>query len=150
MTVSSDGLSPEREGQLMVELLHERGGIDPDRVDSVTDLAALGLVNAAWRNTCIENWHAEGRMHDGDMLRINSHASWRVRQIMRRWSRETGLMAGACTSVLDNVPAEDVWQLAIRVYRWLVNPRRTLPTGATLAQLARDACRSTRKTPIGH
>ena len=51
-------------------------------------LTAIGLVNGAWRNTCVENWHAEGRMDDGDMLRVNSHTTWRVRQLMRRWMRE--------------------------------------------------------------
>ena len=32
-------------------------------------------------------------MHDGDMLRVNSHTTWRVRQLMRRRMRETGLGA---------------------------------------------------------
>jgi hypothetical protein len=57
-------LTPEREEQLTADLLRERVGIDPDKAGPVLDLAAIGLVNGAWRNTCVENWHAEGRLHD--------------------------------------------------------------------------------------
>jgi hypothetical protein len=28
----------------------------------VIDLAALGLINSAWRNTRVEDWNAEARM----------------------------------------------------------------------------------------
>jgi len=44
------------------EMLRERAGIDPSKLSPVIDLAALGLINSAWRNTCVEDWHAEGRM----------------------------------------------------------------------------------------
>src|SRR5215472_7439314 len=44
----------------------------------VLDLAAIGLVNGAWRNTCVGTWHVQGRMRDGDMLRVNSHTTWQV------------------------------------------------------------------------
>jgi hypothetical protein len=94
--------------------------------------------NSAWRNTCVEDWHAEGRIHDGDMMRINSHMTWRTRQILRRWMTDTGLAADGSLSALDGVPAEDVEWLAIRVFRWLVNPGRKLATGTTLASLAGD------------
>ena len=136
--MGTDELNPEREEQLIGEMLLERGGIDPGRLGPVIDLAALGLVNSAWRNTCVEDWHAEARMHDGDMMRINSHMTWRARQILHRWMTDTGLAADAPLSALDNVPAGDVEWLAIRVFRWLVNPGRKLATGATLAELAGD------------
>src|SRR5260370_13748406 len=116
-------------------MLRERADIDPSRLGPVIDLAALGLVNSAWRNTCVEDWHAEGRMHDGDMMRVNSHMTWRARQILRRWMTEAGLAADGPLSALDDVAAEDVEWLAIRVFRWLVNPRRRLITGVTLAAL---------------
>jgi len=104
----------------------------------VLDLAAIGLVNGAWRNTCVEGWHVEGRMRDGDMLRVNSHTTWRVRQLVRRWMREIGLEAADPTSALEGTAADDVWWLVRRLYQWLVNPSRELPTGVTLAQLAGD------------
>jgi len=136
--MSTDELNPEPEEQLIGEMLRERGGIDPCRLGPVADLAALGLVNSAWRNTCVEDWHAEGRVHDGDMMRINSHMTWRGRQILRRWMTDTGLVADGPLSAIDGVPAEEVDWLAIRLFRWLVNPARKLATGATLAELAGD------------
>jgi hypothetical protein len=72
------------------------------------------------------------------MLRVNSHTTWRVRQLMRRWMRETGLDAEAPASELDGIETDDVWWLAGRLYRWLTSPARKLPTGVTLAQLAGD------------
>ena len=136
--MAAGDLTPEREEQLTADLLRERVGIDPDKVGPVVDLAAIGLVNGAWRNTCVENWHAEGRLHDGDMLRANSHATWRVRQFMRRWMREAGLDADASASAFDRITAEDAWELARRLFVWLTSPVRKLPTGVTLAGLAGD------------
>lgn len=136
--MADDDLTPEEEEQLTDELLRDRAGIDPGKVGPLVDLASIGLVNGAWRNTCVENWHAEGRLHDGDMLRVNSHTTWRVRQLLRRWMRETGLNAETPSPELDAITAEDVWRLTGRLYQWLTNPARKLPTGITLAQLAGD------------
>jgi hypothetical protein len=136
--MTSRDLPPEREEQLITELLRERGGIDPGALGPVLDLAAIGLVNWAWRNTCVENWQAEGRMRDGDMLRVNSHATWRVRQLVRRWMRETGLEAADPAQALEGITVDEVWWLAGRLYQWLASPARKMPTGVTLAQLAGD------------
>ena len=54
-------MTPEREEQLTADLLRERAGIDPGNAGQLADLAAIGLVNGAWRNTCVENWHAQRR-----------------------------------------------------------------------------------------
>ena len=91
----TDELSPEREERLIIEMLRERGAIDPGRLGPVIDLAALGLVNSAWRNTCVEGWHAEGRLHDGDMMRVSSHMTCRYleRNQMRR-GRDRNSQAG--------------------------------------------------------
>ena len=45
-------MTPEREEQLTADLLRERAGIDPGNAGQLADLAAIGLVNGAWRNTC--------------------------------------------------------------------------------------------------
>lgn len=58
--MSTGDLTPEREEQLICQLLRDKGGIDPDVAAPVIDLAAIGLVNSAWRNTCVEDWHAGG------------------------------------------------------------------------------------------
>ena len=99
--MTSGDLPPEREEHLMTELLRDRAGIDPGTLGPVLDLAAIGLVNGTWRNTCVESWHVEGRMRDGDMLRVNSHTTWLARQLVRRWMRELGLEAADPTSALE-------------------------------------------------
>ncbi|ORT92481.1 hypothetical protein UK99_21905, partial [Frankia casuarinae] len=73
---------------------------------------------------------------DGDMLRINAHASWRVREIIRRWRRELGLDPNRPLSTWEILDVEDVNWLAVRIWRWLVNPSRRLVAGSTLAKLA--------------
>jgi hypothetical protein len=48
----ADGdLTREDEERLTVDLLRDCVGIDPGKVGPVVDLAAIGLVNGAWRNT---------------------------------------------------------------------------------------------------
>ena len=133
---AAGGLTPEREGQLTADLLRERVGIDPRKAGPVAGLAALGLVNGAWRNTCVESWHAEGRLEDGDMLRATSHATWRARQLIRRWMGDAGPDAGTPASAFDSIRADEVWRLAARLYAWLASPARKLPSGVTLARLA--------------
>ncbi|MGO9078607.1 MAG: hypothetical protein ACLQDY_06140 [Streptosporangiaceae bacterium] len=129
-------LSPEREDELVQQVLRDQVGIDPHQLRPILELAALGLVSSAWRNTSVENWHAAGRLHDGDMLRINSHASWRVRQLLSRWRTEMGLGPDALAESLDEIDSEDFRWLAGRIYQWVVNPHRRLPTGATLRDVA--------------
>jgi hypothetical protein len=135
---ANDELTTEEEGRLIMELLRNRGGIDPGTVGPVLDLAALGLVNGAWRNTCVENWHADGRLSDGDMLRVSSHTTWRARRIVRRWRGEMGMSAATPLSALDTVSEDHVEWLASRLYQWLVNPVRELPVGRTLTHLAAE------------
>jgi hypothetical protein len=78
-------LCPERQDEIITQFLHDQVGVDPQSLRPVLRLAALGIVNLAWRNTCVEGWHAEGRLSDGDMLRVNSHMSWRLDQLLWRW-----------------------------------------------------------------
>lgn len=131
-------LSPERQMELIDQMLRDYGRIDPDDLGAVMGLLALGVVNSAWRNTCVEDWHAEGRLHDGDMLRINSHSTWRVGQRVTGWLTETGLSGDSSSEALERVSFDDAERLAVRLYGWLTNPRRKLPTGQTLKGLAGD------------
>lgn len=129
-------LNPEREDELLNQVLAGQVGVDPDQLRAILELAALGLVNVAWRNTAVENWHAAGRIHDGDMLRINSHSSWRVRQILSRWRSQMGIPADALTGSLDSIDFGDFRWLAGRIYQWIVSPHRRLPTGVLLGDVA--------------
>jgi len=136
--MAAGDLIPGRVAEAAADLLRKQVGIDPGQVGPLIDLASIGMVNLAWRNTCIESWHVKGRLSDGDMLRVNSHTTWRVRQLLRRWLRENGMDAASPASALDDVTADGAWKLASRVFGWLVNSSRVLPTGVTLAQLAGD------------
>jgi hypothetical protein len=131
--------TPEQEAEYTDQALREAVGIDPDQARPVVDLAALGLVNGVWRNSPVEDWHAgDGPLSDADMMRINSHTTWRVRQRMRRWLAETGLAANGPASDLDKLSNDDVLVLGRGLFHWFVDPRRKLPTGLTLAQVADD------------
>ena len=46
-------------------------------------------------------------MRDGDMLRVNSHTTWRLRQLVRRWSKEIGLEAADPTSALEGIAVDE-------------------------------------------
>ncbi|MFI6694580.1 hypothetical protein ACIBLA_23025 [Streptomyces sp. NPDC050433] len=83
-----DGLSPgarrmieEAQAMMTEELLEEtlrtKANVDPDNLATLLDLVAIGITNSTWRNSCVENWHAEGRLSDGEMMRINSHTTFR-------------------------------------------------------------------------
>jgi hypothetical protein len=137
--VSAVQISPRREEALLEAVLRHQVGIDPSQLGPVLDVAAVGIVNSGWRNSPVEGWHAGGKpLSDGDMLRVNAHTTWRVREIMRRWRTEAGLTARSPMAGLDGLDTDDVDRLAVRIFRWLVNPSRRLPTGVTLADLAGD------------
>src|SRR5262245_9137510 len=89
-----DEMSPQREEALVEAVLRDQVGIDPSQLGPVLDLAAVGIVNSGWRNSPVEDWHGgERSLSNGDMLRINAHTTWRVRQVMRRWRTDVGVAA---------------------------------------------------------
>lgn len=112
--------------------------VDPDRLGTVLDVAAVGIVNSAWRNSVVEDWHAgRGPLSDADMLIINSHSTWRVRQLLHRWRRDLGLPYDTPTVAIDDITGDFGW-LGSRLYAWFANPHRKLPTGQFLGGLAGD------------
>ncbi|MFF7902722.1 hypothetical protein ACFZCV_28640 [Streptomyces sp. NPDC007920] len=146
--VNDDDMSPEvqrmlQEAQAMMtdevmeETLRSKAGADPSHLATLLDLVAIGITNGAWRNSCIENWHAEGRLSDGDMMRINSYTTDAIRRRLKGWCIESGITSANSTA-LARTDAEDVDVLAGRLFRWLTNAERRLPTGMTLGELARS------------
>lgn len=130
-------LSSEQERVVVEAMLSHQAGVDPHHLGTVVDLAAVGMVKHVWRNSPVEDWHAgESALHDGDMLRINAHTTWKVRQILRRWVGDAGLDSAGLTDQLEMVGLELVEELFPRLFAWMVNPVRRLPTGQTLADLA--------------
>jgi len=58
------GLSSQRDDELVVQILRDQVGVDPRTLRPILRLTALGLVNSAWRDTRVEDWHAEGCLHE--------------------------------------------------------------------------------------
>ncbi|MEU4448264.1 hypothetical protein AB0K14_38340 [Actinosynnema sp. NPDC050801] len=132
-------LTAEQEEDLVEVMLRHQVGIDPHHVGAVLGMAAVGLVNSTWRNSPVEDWHAgDGPLSDGDMLRVNSPTTHRVRDMIRRWRTDCGIDAHSPTTALDALDAEAVDWLMGRLCRWLIDPDRRLPTGVTLADIAGD------------
>ncbi|MEU6971386.1 hypothetical protein AB0A71_27320 [Kitasatospora aureofaciens] len=119
----------------MFEGMLSQAGTDPADLTALLDVLAIGITNGAWRNSCVENWHAEGHLSDGDMMRINSYTTHGVRQRLRGWATEYGVSTSTSEG-LAGLTVEDADALAHRLFRWLTNPTRKLPTGATLGELA--------------
>jgi hypothetical protein len=71
------------------------------------------------------------------MLRINAHTTWKVRQILRRWVTDNGLDRNGPVAQLEAEEHALLDELFPRLFEWMVNPTRRLPTGQTLAELAR-------------
>jgi hypothetical protein len=145
---SEDGMSPEvqriiEEAQAMMteevfeETLRTQADVEPNDLTTLLNLVAMGLTNGMWRNSCVENWHAEGRLSDGDMMRINSYTTDSVRRRLSGWLIELGI-AEAESGALAEVDIDHVDVLAGRLFRWFTNPQRRLPTGVTLGELARS------------
>jgi len=134
--LDASDLTSGREEQLVRAFIRDAGGADPDRLGDVSDLFALALASSGWRSTCVERWHAAGRIGDGDMMRVNSYTAWSVRQRVRRWMGETGLAPDMQASVLDKVDDDAVYRLLTRVCGWLIDRHRRLPCGMSLGALA--------------
>lgn len=72
------------------------------------------------------------------MMRINSHTTDAIRRRLARWTTKFGINSASSTA-LAKVDVENMDALAIRLFRWMTNPRRPLPIGVTLGELARTA-----------
>lgn len=118
----------------VVEEMLAKAGVNLTDLTALLNVLAIGITNGAWRNGCVEDWHAEGRLSDGDMMRINSHTTHGVRQRLRGWTKEFGI---STSEGLAGLTVEDADSLGYRLFRWLTKPDRKLPTGATLGELAR-------------
>jgi hypothetical protein len=53
--------------QVLIQL-----GVDPDDDAALRWAVAVRAAHLLWRNTVLEDWHAAGRLHDGEMMRNNS------------------------------------------------------------------------------
>ena len=118
-------LALQEEEDLLAKILRHQVGVDPDHLGQVLDLAPVGIVNSAWRNSPVEGWHASaGPLTDGAMLRTNVHTTWRVREIVRRWRSERGMAPEWPTATLDDL---DVDETDLRWVRLPARPNGKVP-----------------------
>lgn len=119
--------------------LREHVGVDPNDAAVVLDLAAIGITNGTWRNSPLEDWHGEGRIHDGGMLRANVATTKLVRSILDDHLDNAFAYAGeelVATEDLAELDSDFTDELFADVFQRLSDPDRVLPDGRTLGQLA--------------
>jgi len=120
-------------------VLREQIGIDPSDLSVVLKLASIGITNGSWRNSPLEDWHAEGRIHDGGMLRTNVATTKLVREVL---TDQLGAIIGdegallIATEDLGDLDADFSDELFLRIFEQLSDPNRVLPDGRTVRQLA--------------
>ena len=100
---------------------------------------AIGITNGTWRNSPLEDWHAEGRIHDGGMLRTNVATTKLVRHVL---TDQFGAIIGGkgvpliATEDLGDLEVDFSGELFMRLFERLSDPTRVLPDGRSLRQLA--------------
>lgn len=119
----------------MRRVLTERVGVDPDKLSTVLDLAAIGLTDAMWTHGPVMRWFGQRRITDGDLLRTTMHTVHHVRESLRDWRVSSGI--GAEATVADFADAATsapgfVSDLGV----WMTDPSRALSTGDTYGVLA--------------
>jgi len=120
-------------------VLREQIGIDPSDPFVVLTFAAIGITNGTWRNSPLEDWHGEGRIHDGGMLRTNVATTKLVREVLIDQLGEIIGYEGVpliATEDLADLEADFSDELFMRIFQRLSDPNRVLPDGRTVSQLA--------------
>jgi len=120
-------------------VLREQIGVDPNNPSVVLNLAAIGITNGTWRNSPLEDWHGEGRIHDGGMLRANVATTKLVRGVLTdHLGKIVGHEGVALTAIEDlaDLRADFSDELFVSIFERLADPVRVLPDGRTLRQLA--------------
>jgi hypothetical protein len=118
-------------------MLGEYLGVDPNDAAVILDLAAIGIANAAWRNSPLEDWH--GRLSDGWMLRTNVATTKLVRAALDAQLDEAFAHTGeelVATEDLAELDTDISDELFVTIFEHLSDPDRILPDGRTLRQLA--------------
>jgi hypothetical protein len=132
-------IDPEPDSAGIARVLREQIGVDPSNPSVVLNLAAIGITNGTWRNSPLEDWHGEGRICDGGMLRVNVATTKLVREVLTDHLGEiVGDEGVALTAIEDlaDLEADFSDELFVSIFERLVDPVRVLPDGRTLRQLA--------------
>lgn len=133
--------TPRRDspGVLAVGRLRELGqrlGVDVGDRSAVLDLAAVGAVKVAWRDSPVEDWHAdsENRIWDSDMMRANVAMTRLVRELLHTHAAAAGGLLPSDSRWPGSEPVEMFGEICTVIS----DPHRLLPDGRSLAELAPD------------
>jgi hypothetical protein len=119
--------------------LRQEVGIDPNEAAVVLDLASIGITNGARRNSPLEDWHSQGRIHDGGMLRTNVAMTKLVLGVFADYlGQDLDDEEGIITATEDfaELDSDFTDELFMALFERLSDPDRVLPDGRTLLQLA--------------
>lgn len=119
---------PDPDSAGIARVLREQIGVDPNNPSVVLNLAAIGITNGTWRNSPLEDWHGEGRIHDGGMLRANVATTKLVRGVLTdHLGKIVGHEGVALTAIEDLADLGRLQRRAVRVdLRTARRPRPSL------------------------
>jgi hypothetical protein len=112
--------------------------VHPDDVITLLRYAPLALTHLTWRNTVLEDWHVEGRIHDPDMFRTNADTTLIFQQAL--WSAFGEQIGSGDLACLDDLTDEEdgeafeaaLYDACAEGFR----ADRRLPNGMALSELA--------------
>jgi hypothetical protein len=117
----------------IAEVLRQDIGVDPNDAAIILNLATIGITNGAWRNSPVEDWHADGRIHDGGMLRSNVATTKLVLEVLNdhlgKVHDEGEVLL--VTEDLADVDSDLSDELFLDIFERLSDPDRELPDGRT-------------------
>jgi hypothetical protein len=120
-------------------LLRQEVGVDPNDAAVILNLAAIGITNGAWRNSQVEDWHGDGRIYDGGMLRTNVATTKLVREALDDHLGDVFDDEGDvlfATEDFADLDSDLSNELFLDIFERLSDPERLLPDRRTLRQLA--------------
>jgi hypothetical protein len=104
---------------------------------AVLNLAAVGAVKIAWRDSPVEDWQAdpESLIKDSDMMQANAATTRLVRDHLHRQHSAAG--DGLLRSA-SRLPGSEPVELFSEICTMIADLHRRLPNGLTLPELAPD------------
>lgn len=126
---------------MLEKALQIRGVVHPDDVVTQLRYAPLALAHLCWRNTVVEDWHADpdSPLHDGEMMAANVATTRIFHQVL--WDAFGERIADATLVSRYDFTPDDVVILRYAfadAYEAGFHPDRLLPHGQTLREIGGD------------
>ncbi|MEV0649128.1 hypothetical protein AB0I28_28130 [Phytomonospora sp. NPDC050363] len=127
---AADNDDDYNDAQLRAEL-----DLDPANLFTLTDLAAVGIVEGTWQATS-PAVQPEVPISKGDLWRVLCYHRHSAQRWFRSWCAKLGLDANSTVADLAAVHGGDLREPLQAFGGWLTDPTRSLPSGHTIGQLA--------------